>query len=71
MSGIKLQQLKRAMVSILDEMNDHDRVDVVEFSHKMDILDINTQSRITVKIDNFKNPFRELIVSIKIENFFL
>ncbi|XP_072392473.1 inter-alpha-trypsin inhibitor heavy chain H4-like [Diabrotica undecimpunctata] len=60
MYGTKLQQLKDAMTSILDEIKPEDSLSIVEFNSEIYVWDIENEKSIIVKWDNYREPFEKL-----------
>uniref|UniRef100_A0A6P7GPK0 Inter-alpha-trypsin inhibitor heavy chain H3-like n=1 Tax=Diabrotica virgifera virgifera TaxID=50390 RepID=A0A6P7GPK0_DIAVI len=60
MYGTKLQQLKDAMTSILDEIKPEDALSIVEFNSEIYIWDIENEKSILAKWDNYWEPFEDL-----------
>ncbi|XP_072391488.1 inter-alpha-trypsin inhibitor heavy chain H4-like [Diabrotica undecimpunctata] len=60
MYGTKLQQLKDAMSSILDEIKPEDSLSVVEFNSEIYVWDIENEKSILAQWDNYREPFEEL-----------
>lgn len=63
MYGNKIKQLREAMVSILDELNEADSFHIVEFNTNVYVWDVEKQERVLATIDNEKEPFESLLVS--------
>ncbi|XP_072391487.1 inter-alpha-trypsin inhibitor heavy chain H4-like [Diabrotica undecimpunctata] len=60
MYGNKLQQLKDAMTSILDEIKPEDSLSVVEFNSEIYVWDIENEKSILAQWDNYREPFEQL-----------
>uniref|UniRef100_A0A6P7H7B0 Inter-alpha-trypsin inhibitor heavy chain H5-like n=1 Tax=Diabrotica virgifera virgifera TaxID=50390 RepID=A0A6P7H7B0_DIAVI len=60
MYGTKLQQLKDAMTSILDDIKPEDALSIVEFNSEIYIWDIENEKSIIAKWDNYWEPFEDL-----------
>ncbi|CAG9838175.1 unnamed protein product [Diabrotica balteata] len=60
MYGTKLQQLKDAMTSILDEIKPEDSFSIVEFNSEIYVWDIENEKSIIAKWDNYREPFEKL-----------
>ncbi|CAH1114247.1 unnamed protein product [Psylliodes chrysocephalus] len=61
MYGNKIKQLREAMVSILDELNEADSFHIVEFNTNVYVWDVEKQERVLATIDNEKEPFESLL----------
>ncbi|XP_050513789.1 inter-alpha-trypsin inhibitor heavy chain H4-like isoform X2 [Diabrotica virgifera virgifera] len=60
MNGRKLKQLKEAMGNILDQLKKADAFHIVEFNSDIFVWNMNTESKLTVDINNERDPFGEL-----------
>ncbi|CAG9823745.1 unnamed protein product [Phaedon cochleariae] len=62
MSGIKIEQLKDAMNSILDQLSHEDIFHIVEFNTFAFVWNIDSEDSLFVNISNYQEPFEELIL---------
>uniref|UniRef100_A0A6P7GYP2 Inter-alpha-trypsin inhibitor heavy chain H4-like n=1 Tax=Diabrotica virgifera virgifera TaxID=50390 RepID=A0A6P7GYP2_DIAVI len=60
MYGTKLQQLKDAMTSILEEIKPEDSLSIVEFNSEIYVWDIENEKSILAQWDNYREPFEQL-----------
>ncbi|KAJ8981371.1 hypothetical protein NQ317_000238, partial [Molorchus minor] len=61
MHGRKIEQLKDAMMSILDQLRTNDVISIIEFNYNVLVWDINSQNSTTLcEFDNFTDPFPHL-----------
>ncbi|CAG9823746.1 unnamed protein product [Phaedon cochleariae] len=60
MSGSKMEQLKDAMYSILDQLRPNDIFHIVEFNSNVFVWNIDSEESVKVDISNYQEPFEEL-----------
>ncbi|XP_050509625.1 inter-alpha-trypsin inhibitor heavy chain H3 [Diabrotica virgifera virgifera] len=60
MYGNKLQQVKDAMTSILEEIKPEDSLSIVEFNSEIYVWDIDNEKSVLAQWDNYREPFEQL-----------
>ncbi|XP_072393627.1 inter-alpha-trypsin inhibitor heavy chain H4-like isoform X1 [Diabrotica undecimpunctata] len=60
MAGIKIQQLRNAMNSILDEIKPEDTLNIVEFNSETFVWNIEAETSVKVKFSNYTHPYEQL-----------
>ncbi|CAG9859314.1 unnamed protein product [Phyllotreta striolata] len=61
MFGRRIEQLKEAMVSILDQLREGDSFHIIEFNTNVFVWDIDKPERVWADIKNEKEPFEDLL----------
>ncbi|XP_057662727.1 inter-alpha-trypsin inhibitor heavy chain H4-like isoform X1 [Diorhabda carinulata] len=60
MYGVKIQHLKDAMSSILNEIKPEDTLSIVEFNSEIFVWNIEHQNTVPVNYNNYQEPFEQL-----------